>query len=91
MVFFELSALVIEADSEKRSRCSQAARANNSFKKISAIAHPREFVVDRLGHDDPRSGMKRRIGAGDGAATTVRPDRATADRRRAVALNLWWL
>jgi hypothetical protein len=43
MVFFELSALVIEADSEKRSRCSQAARANNSFKKISAIAHPREF------------------------------------------------
>jgi DNA-binding NarL/FixJ family response regulator len=43
MVFFELSGIVIEADSERRSRCSQAARANNSFRKISTIAHPREF------------------------------------------------
>jgi len=43
MSLFELSGLVIEADSEKRSRLSQAARANNCFKKISAVAQPRDF------------------------------------------------
>lgn len=43
MNFFELLGIVIETDSEKRSRCAEAARANNAFKKISAIAHPREF------------------------------------------------
>lgn len=40
---FELSGLIIEADLEKRSRCTQAARVNNIFRKIQAIAHPRDF------------------------------------------------
>lgn len=43
MTFFELSGLVIEADSERRSRCSQAARENVAFKKVNAIANPREL------------------------------------------------
>jgi DNA-binding NtrC family response regulator len=45
MVFYDLSGLVIEAESERRARCSQAARENNSFKRISAISNPREFSV----------------------------------------------
>jgi len=43
MGLFELSGLVIEADSERRGRCSQAARENIAFKRVNAIANPREF------------------------------------------------
>jgi len=43
MRLFELTGLVIEADSERRSRCSQAARENVAFKKVNAISNPREF------------------------------------------------